>query len=116
MVLFHDLLHLRLHAPGLVFAQGAEIALGDGELFVSEYGNGNIVAYDLSTNGKVGTYLDEIQTTASAIMGLEIGPNGHLYYVDHDQNEVVRIDPFMDEDGDGVEEARRVRCVLSSIW
>ncbi len=78
------------------------IALGDGELFVSEYGNGNIVAYELSTNGKVGTYLDEIQTTASAIMGLEIGPNGHLYYVDHDQNEVVRIDPFMDEDGDGV--------------
>ena len=78
------------------------IALGDGELFVSEYGNGNIVAYELSTNGKIGTYLDEIQTTASAIMGLEIGPNGHLYYVDHDQNEVVRIDPFMDEDGDGV--------------
>ena len=30
------------------------------------------------------------------------GPNGHLYYVDNGQDEVVRIDPFTDEDGDGV--------------
>ena len=78
------------------------IALEDGELFVSEYGSGTIVAYDLSTDGKSGSYLDEIQTTATAIMGLEFGPNGHLYYVDHGQDEVVRIDPYDDEDGDGV--------------
>ena len=78
------------------------IALHDGQLFVSEYGNGNIVAYDLPANGKGGTYVDEIETTATAIMGLEFGPNGHLYYVDNGQDEVVRIDPFTDEDGDGV--------------
>ena len=35
-------------------------------------------------------------------MGLEIGPNGHLYYVDNGQDEVVRIDPYTDEDGDGI--------------
>ena len=34
-------------------------------------------------------------------MGLEFGPNGHLHYVDNGQDEVVRIDPFTDEDGDG---------------
>ena len=34
-------------------------------------------------------------------MGIEIGPNGHLYYVDNARNEVIRIDPVHDEDGDG---------------
>ena len=78
------------------------IALHDGHLFVSEYSNGNIVAYDLPSDGKGGTYVDEITTSATAIMGLEFGPNGYLYYVDNGQDEVVRIDPFTDEDGDGV--------------
>ncbi len=78
------------------------IALVDDQLFVSEYGNGQIVAYELSTNGKSATEAGSIQTTASSIMGLEIGPNGHIYYVDNVQDEVVRIDPYTDEDGDGV--------------
>ena len=78
------------------------IALDDGQLFVSENGNGKIVAYDLASDGKSGVQLDKIQTSASAIMGLEVGPNGHLYYVDNGRDEVIRIDPFTDEDGDGV--------------
>ena len=78
------------------------IVLDDGQLFVSENGNGKIVAYDLATDGKSGVQLDKIQTSASAIMGLEVGPNGHLYYVDNGRDEVIRIDPFTDEDGDGV--------------
>ena len=78
------------------------IALDGDQLFVSEYGNGQIVAYDLSSNGKSGSEAGSIQTTASSIMGLEIGPNGHLYYVDNGQDEVVRIDPYTDEDGDGI--------------
>ncbi|MEC7273042.1 MAG: thrombospondin type 3 repeat-containing protein, partial [Candidatus Thermoplasmatota archaeon] len=78
------------------------IALADGQLFVSENGNGKIVAYDLASNGKSAVQLDKIQTSASSIMGLEVGPNGHLYYVDNGQDKVVRIDPYTDEDGDGV--------------
>ena len=78
------------------------IALADGQLFVSENGNGKIVAYDLASNGKSAVQLDKIQTTASSIMGLEVGPNGHLYYVDNGRDKVVRIDPYTDEDGDGV--------------
>ena len=35
-------------------------------------------------------------------MGLEFGLDGHLYYVDNGKDEVVRIDPYFDEDGDGV--------------
>ncbi|RJU95549.1 MAG: hypothetical protein DWC00_05005, partial [Candidatus Poseidoniales archaeon] len=78
------------------------IALDDGQLFVSENGNGKIVAYDLATDGKSGAQLDKIQTSATSIMGLEVGPNGHLYYVDNGQDKVLRIDPYMDEDGDGI--------------
>ncbi|MGB1438079.1 MAG: thrombospondin type 3 repeat-containing protein, partial [Candidatus Poseidoniaceae archaeon] len=78
------------------------IALADGQLFVSENGNGKIVAYDLASNGKSAVQLDKIQTSASSIMGLEVGPNGHLYYVDNGQDKVARIDPYTDEDGDGV--------------
>ena len=78
------------------------IALDDGQLFVSENGNGKIVAYDLATDGKSGVQLDKIQTSATSIMGLEVGPNGHLYYVDNGQDKVLRIDPYLDEDGDGI--------------
>ena len=78
------------------------IALDGDQLFVSEYGNGQIVAYDLNSNGKGAVEAGSIQTSASSIMGLEIGPNGHLYYVDNVQDEVVRIDPYTDQDGDGV--------------
>ena len=87
-------------ATGLNLPSG--IALADGQLFVSENGNGKIVAYDLASDGKSAVQLDKIQTTATSIMGLEIGPNGHIYYVDNGQDEVVRIDPYTDEDGDGV--------------
>ena len=78
------------------------IALDDGQLFVSENGNGKIVAYNLATDGKSGVLLDKIQTSATSIMGLEVGPNGHLYYVDNGQDKVLRIDPYLDEDGDGI--------------
>ena len=78
------------------------IALDGDRLFVSEKGSNQIIAYDLSTNGKSATEAGSIQTSASAIMGLEIGPNGHIYYVDNGQDEVVRIDPLADVDDDGV--------------
>jgi len=78
------------------------IALDGDQLFVSQNGNGRIVAYDLSTNGKSAVEAGSVQTTASSIMGLEIGPDGHLYYVDNGQDKVIRIDPFTDKDGDGV--------------
>lgn len=78
------------------------IALDGDTIFVSENGNGRIIAYDLSENGKSGVEVDSIQTTAYFIMGLEIGPDGHLYYVDNGKDQVVRIDPYFDMDADGV--------------
>ena len=78
------------------------IALEGNQLFVSTYGDGKITAYELDSDGKGVAEADSIQTSATSIMGLEIGPDGHLYYVDNGQDEVVRIDPLNDEDGDGI--------------
>ncbi len=78
------------------------IALEGDKLFVSLNGNGKIVAFDLNSDGKGGVEVDTIQTSATSIMGLEIGPNGDLYYVDNGQDEVVLIDSYTDEDGDGI--------------
>ncbi len=89
-----------------VFATGMNrpsgIALDGDTLFVSTNGNGEIRAYDIGNDGKTSTLLDTAATTASSIMGLEIGPNGALYYVDEGQDEVVRLDPLADTDNDGV--------------
>ena len=78
------------------------IALEGDTLFVSENGNGQITAYTLSEDGKMGTVIDTVQTSAVFIMGLEIGPDGHLYYVDNGRDQVIRMDPYFDIDADGV--------------
>ena len=75
------------------------IALHNDTLFVSDNSNSKIYAYDLQ-----GNLLDSITTNANSIMGLEVGPDGHLWYVDGVLNKVVRIDPFNDTDGDSVKD------------
>lgn len=75
--------------------QPSGIALEGDVLYVSTHGDGVIRAYDV-TNGSL---LGSLSTGASAIMGLEVGPQGHLWYVDAVQNRVVRIDPDQDSDG-----------------
>ena len=87
-------------ANGLDLPSG--IALEGDRLFVSQNGNGRILALNLATDGKSATEAGTVQTSAVSIMGLEIGPNGNLWYVDNGRDEVIRIDPFDDEDDDGV--------------
>jgi sugar lactone lactonase YvrE len=74
-----------------VFVDGldepAGLALTNDRLFVSEHGTGDIVAYDLD-----GNELDRLSTPASAIMGITLGPDGHLWYADPIANQIVRID------------------------
>ena len=77
------------------------IALDDGQLFISLNGDNSIISYNLDSDGKSADEVNTINTSASSIMGIEIGQNGNLYYVDNEKNEVVRIDPVLDEDGDG---------------
>ena len=77
------------------------IALHGDTLFVSQNGNGKISAFDLATDGKSATHMQTVDTNANSIMGLEVGPNDKLWYVDAGLNRVVRLDPFPDSDSDG---------------
>jgi hypothetical protein len=75
-------------ASGLSEPSG--IALAQGVLFVSDHGTGEIVAFDVNGNelGRISV------PDGPGIMGLEIGPDGKLWYVDGDHDVVVRVDPI----------------------
>ena len=47
-------------------------------------------------------WIRTVETNASSIMGLEIGPSGKLWYVDEEKDVVVRLDPHPDRDYDEV--------------
>jgi len=81
------------------------IALHGDTLFVSQNSNGKISAFDLATDGKSATLMQTVDTNANSIMGLEVGPNDKLWYVDAALNRVVRIDPFPDTDSDGTRDS-----------
>ena len=70
---------------GLTLPSG--IALFEDHLYVGDNKTGEIIRYDLD-----GNEIARIQTPAESLMGLEIAPDGHLWYVDAEKNEVVRID------------------------
>lgn len=75
---------------GLAVVRDGDGAGEGGRLFVGEHGGrGTIVAYDLAT----GTELGRLQTGARGLAGLEVGPDGRLYFVDMDADTVSRIDP-----------------------
>jgi len=81
------------------------IALDGDTLFVSTNGNGQIRAYDLGTTPTTATLLETVDTAASKIMGLEIGPDGKLYYVDGGLDRVIRLDTYPDADEDGIRDS-----------
>lgn len=63
------------------------LVLDAGRLFVSENATGDVIAFDLD-----GNELDRMHTPAQNLMGITLGPDGHLYYADPVANEVVRVD------------------------
>ena len=78
-----------LVGTGIDKPSGIDI-LGD-RLIVSEYNSGDIVIYDL--NGSSATEIGRLQTGAPGVMGVKIGPDGKIWYVNSLTNKVVRIDP-----------------------
>lgn len=62
---------------------------GGGRLFVGDHATDEIVALDLATGDELG----RIQTGARGLAGLEIGPDGRLYFVDMDGATLHRVDP-----------------------
>ncbi|HRH38252.1 MAG TPA: T9SS type A sorting domain-containing protein, partial [Flavobacteriales bacterium] len=60
-------------------------------LLVSDHSNGDIVIYDI--NDPNFSELGRIQTGAPGIMGIAVGFDGKLWYVNASTNSLVRIDP-----------------------
>jgi hypothetical protein len=63
--------------------------IGD-RLIVSDYTTGNIIIYDKS--GTTGTEIGRIVTGTPGVMGIKIGPDGKIWYVNALTNEVIRVD------------------------
>lgn len=74
---------------GLV--QPAGIAISGDHLLVSDHANGDIVVYDI-TEGSGFPVVGTIQTNSPGIMGIEVGPDGHLWFVNATTHQLVRID------------------------
>jgi hypothetical protein len=70
------------------FEDPSGVWLHNDVLFVSDHATGEIVALDMN-----GDELERIDTGAESIMGITVGPEGKLWYVDAGANELVRIDP-----------------------
>jgi hypothetical protein len=75
-------------STGLVEPAGIDII--EDRMIVSDYNTGDVIIYDISS--MPATELGRIATGATGIMGVKIGPNGKIWYVDYDANTVNRID------------------------
>lgn len=80
-------------ARGERFASGLRrpsgIALHAGRLFVGDHATGEIIAYDAASRRELG----RLATGARGLMGLEVAPDGRLWFVDGAANQLVRVDP-----------------------
>lgn len=72
-------------------SQPCGIALFNGRLLVSDYSNGNIYVYNITGTTPVRT--GTIATGQAGIMGLRVGADGKIWFVNNTQNTVVRINP-----------------------
>ena len=88
----------------------------EGVLFVSQNGNGKITGFNLEEDGKGFSESRTVETNAASIMGLEIGPEGKLWYVDSQRNLVIRLDPYQDSDFDEVRDDIDVYPTNSLLW
>jgi len=79
---------------GLTQPSGIDVI--EDRMIVSDYTTGQIFVYDIS--GASGTLLNTIETGTPGIMGIKIGPDGKIWYVNAITNEVVRLD-FIDAAG-----------------
>lgn len=62
----------------------------NGRLLVGDYTNGNIYVYDITGPNPV--FMDTIITGQAGMMGIKIGPDGKIWFVNRTANTLVRID------------------------
>jgi len=66
------------------------IALVENRLFVSDFNTGKIHCFDKESHALLASF----DTGKTGVAGLEIGPDGKLWFVNALANEVIRIDPI----------------------
>ncbi|RYZ49736.1 MAG: hypothetical protein EOP49_15575, partial [Sphingobacteriales bacterium] len=71
--------------------QPCGIDLYNGRLIVGDYDNGDIHVYDIT--GTTPVHLGVIATGQAGMMGMKIGTDGRIWFVNYTQNTVMRIDP-----------------------
>ncbi len=76
-------------STGLTEPAGIDV-FGD-YMLVSDHANGDIIVYDISS--MPATELNRINTGSAGIMGIVIGPDGRIWYVNASQNILNRIEP-----------------------
>ena len=76
-------------STGLVSPAGIDL-IGD-HLVVSDHATGDIIIYDKS--GATVTELGRIATGAAGIMGIKVGPDGRIWYVNATTHQLVRVEP-----------------------
>lgn len=86
---------------GLVEPSGIDLI--EDRLIVSDHSNGDIIIYDINTIPA--TELGRVQTGTPGVMGVKIGPDGKIWYVNATTNEVVRVEAL----GVTVEETEQAR-------
>ncbi len=74
------------------FSNLSGIAYFDDRLIVGNYGTGDIRVYDTKTSPKP-KYLGTIQTGEAGMVGITIGPDTAIWYVNRTKNKVVRLTP-----------------------
>ena len=67
------------------------IALKGNKMLISDFETGDIIIYDISTLPAI--ELERIETPASGITGIALGPDGKIFYADYTGNSVVRVEP-----------------------
>ncbi len=72
-------------------SQPSGIDLYNGRMIVSDYQTGDIYVYDVTGANPVS--LGTIATGQPGIMGVKIGTDGKIWFVNYTQNTVVRIEP-----------------------
>jgi hypothetical protein len=85
----------------MIYPTGLDIY--DNRLLVSDYANGDIIVYDITQNPVV--ELGRIETGLSnEIMGLKVSPEGAIWYVCSNANELYQITTMLmgDLNGDGI--------------
>lgn len=65
------------------------LALVENRLFVGDHATGEIIAFDINTGEELG----RIDTLADGLMGIEVAPDGRLWFVDGETSEVLVLTP-----------------------